>query len=372
MPVPFIDLSRLVARVREDVLPAWTECLDKAEFVGGPRVAALEKKLAQVLGAPRVVACGNGTDALIVGLQALGVKRGSKVALPNLTFWATFEAIAQLGATPVLVDIDPDDLQVSLDQLKAAHDKHRFDAAILVHLFGWTSARLGDIRAFCKDRGVALLEDGAQCFGVEAFGEPVLAKADVATLSFYPAKVVGGAMDGGAVTVQSETHEAYLRSICNHGRSDHYAYAHVGWNSRMGGLQAAFISRVLDEVPAILASRREAAQFYRERLTSAGKGVKVYGPPAGVVENGYLNVVTVPGKKGDELAAALKAAGIGAARTYPETMDAQPPVRKAEAIVFGDLSVSKRFCESVVNLPLFYGIRADECEASAAALLAAI
>ncbi|OJY26397.1 MAG: hypothetical protein BGO98_39285 [Myxococcales bacterium 68-20] len=372
MPVPFIDLSRLVARVREDVLPAWAECLDRCEFVGGPRVVALEKKLAGVLGTPRVVSCANGTDALLIGLQALGVKAGSKVALPNLTFWATFEAIAQLGATPVLVDVDPDDLQVSLTELRSAHEKHRFDAAIFVHLFGWTSARLAEIRAFCKEREIALLEDGAQCFGVEVGGEPVLAKADVATLSFYPAKVIGGAMDGGAITLQTGAQEALVRSLCNHGRSDHYSYAHVGWNSRMGGVQAAFIGRVLDEVPAILSSRRAAAEFYRERLGAGNTRVKVYGPPAGVVENGYLNVVTVEGKTGPELVEALKAAGIGAARTYPETMDVQPPVKKAGAILHGDLAVSKRFCASVVNLPLFYGIRDDEREAAAAALLAAI
>lgn len=366
MPVPFIDLSRLVARVREDVLPAWTECLDKTEFVGGPRVAGLEKKLAQSLGVPRVVACANGTDALVVGLQALGVKRGMKVALPNLTFWATFEAIAQLGAIPVLVDIDPDDLQLSFEELRKAHDEHRFHTAILVHLFGWTSARLAEIRAFCQNRGISLLEDGAQCFGVEAFGEPLLAQALISTLSFYPAKVVGGAMDGGALTMQSEAHETYLRSICNHGRSDHYSYAHVGWNSRMGGIQAAFITRMLDEVPAILSSRRHAAQFYRERLGSV-KGVRVYGPPTGVVENGYLNVMTVDGKSGQDLVTALKEAGIGAARTYPETMDVQPPVVDSGAIRVGECAVSKRFVEAVVNLPLFYGIREDECEASASA-----
>ena len=133
MPVPFIDLTRLVARIKDDVLPAWTECLERCEFVGGPRVTAVEKKLGSVLGAPRVVSCANGTDALLVGLQALGVKRGMKVALPNLTFWATFEAVAQLGAIPVLIDVDPDDLQMSLGELKAAHDAHRFDAAMLVN-----------------------------------------------------------------------------------------------------------------------------------------------------------------------------------------------------------------------------------------------
>src|SRR4051812_10461332 len=371
MAVPFIDLTRLVTRIRGDVLASWTECLDKCEFVGGPRVSAVEKKLASILGVPNVVSCANGTDALLVALQTVGVKRGMKVALPNLTFWATFEAVAQLGAVPVLVDIDPDDLQISLDELRSAHDAHRFEALMLVHLYGWTSGRLHEIRAFCKERNIGIVEDGAQCFGVEAFGEPVLAKADLATLSFYPAKVVGGAMDGGAITVQSKEHEAFLRSVCNHGRSDHYSYAHVGWNSRMGGLQAAFLSRILDELPGILESRRKSAAWYRERLTSdpaVGKRVRVFGPPPGIVENGYLNVITVAGKRGQEVVEALKAAGIGAARTYPETMDVQPPAKAAGAIAHGDLARSRAFCERVVNLPLFYGMTEEEREASLRAL----
>ena len=366
-PVPFIDLSRLVAKIRGDVLADFTACIDKCEFVGGPRVGAVEKKLASVLSVPIVVSCANGTDALLVALQAIGVKRGMKVALPNLTFWATFEAVAQLGAIPVLVDIDPDDLHVSLDELRAAHDVHRFEAMMLVHLYGWTSGRLLEIRAFCKERNIAIVEDGAQCFGVEAFGRPVLADATVGTLSFYPAKVVGGAMDGGAVTMQSKEHEAFLRSICNHGRSDHYSYAHVGWNSRMGGLNAAFLSRVLDELPGILESRRTAAGWYRERLSTL-KGVRVFGPPPGIVENGYLNVFTVAGKRGQEVVDALKTKGIGAARTYPETMDVQPPAKAAGAIVHGDLRRSREHCERVVNLPLFYGIREDEREAAVSAL----
>jgi dTDP-4-amino-4,6-dideoxygalactose transaminase len=279
--------------------------------------------------------------------------------------------VAQLGAVPVLVDIDPDDLHVSLDELRSAHDAHRFDALTLVHLFGWTSSRLLEIRAFCKERGVTLIEDGAQSFGVEAFGKPLLAGAAVATLSFYPAKVVGGAMDGGAITMASREHEALLRALCNHGRSAHYSHAHLGWNSRMGGLQAAFLSRVLDHLPEILASRRAAAAWYRERSTSdaaLARRVRVFGPPSGVVENGYLNVLTIEGKHGQEVVDALKEKGVGAARTYPQTMDVQAPVRAAGTIVHGDLRHSKAFCEHVVNLPLFYGIRDDERETSLAAL----
>jgi dTDP-4-amino-4,6-dideoxygalactose transaminase len=139
----------------------------------------------------------------------------------------------------------------------------------------------------------------------------------------------------------------------------------------MGGLQAAFLSRVLDHVPAILESRRSAASWYREAIStnaSLSKRVRVFGPPTGVVENGYLSVLTVEGKRGQEVVDALKAKGVGAARTYPETMDVQPPAKAAGAIVHGDLRHSKAFCEKVVNLPLFYGIRDDERETAFAAL----
>jgi dTDP-4-amino-4,6-dideoxygalactose transaminase len=367
--VPFIDLKRIVRRVREEVLADWAACLDECAFVGGARVTSLEGELARTLGLPNVVSCANGTDALIVGLQALGVRAGDRVALPNLTFWATYEAIANLGATPVVVDVDPDDLQLSLPALQRAHDEHRLSAVVLVHLYGWASSKLREIRAFCTDRRLALLEDGAQSFGVTAHGEPILGGAEVGTLSFYPAKVVGGAMDGGAIALRSPEHAAIARSLCNHGRKDHYSYAHSGWNSRMGGLQASFLRRVLALLPEILESRRSAAELYRKRLAGVA-GVRVYGPPAGIVENGYLNVITVDGIRGADLVKKLADAGIGSARTYPETIDAQTPAK--DALRSGDLSVSRRICESVVNLPLFYGITGDECEAAASALIRSI
>jgi UDP-2-acetamido-2-deoxy-ribo-hexuluronate aminotransferase len=366
MNVPFIDLSRLTREISHDVRADWDDCLSRCDFVAGPRVSALERELETVLGVPHAVACANGTDALLVALQALGVKRGSKVALPNLTFWATFEAVAQLGAVPILVDIDPDDLQLSFDELVKAHDLHRFETVILVHLFGWASARLEDIRRVCSERGIALLEDGAQAFGVRAHGEPILSKASAATLSFHPAKVVGGAMDGGAMTFRSIEHQSLARSLCNHGRSQHSSHAHVGWNSRMGAMQAAFLLRATAKLPQILESRRGAANFYRERL-SGKAGIKVFGPPPGIEENGYLSVVASDRHEGAFLNDGLRRAGIESRRTYPETLDSQPPA--AGAIRFGNLQHSKSFCERVVNLPLFYGIRPGECEAAASAFL---
>lgn len=363
--VPFIDLSRLVAEVRGDVERDFAACLEACELVGGPRVAELERVLARQLGVPHVVACGSGTDALVIGLLSQGVRPGMKIAVPNLTFWATFEAVVRVGAIPVLVDVDAGDLQMSLDELRRAHRELGLDGAILVHLFGWASARLGDIRELCRSRGIRLLEDGAQAYGVRVNGEPVLAGASVGTASFYPAKVIGGAMDGGAMTFADAEAAARARSLCNHGRSAHYAHAEVGFNSRMGGLQAAFLLRVCAMSERIVASRRAAADAYRE-LLAGEPSLRVHAAPPGVVENGYLSVVTSSARGGVALHEALAARGIGAARTYPSTIDAQPPA--ASALRVGDLATSRGFCPTVVNPPLFFGIRRDEIALAAAAL----
>ena len=116
MQVPFIDLSRFVNKIKDDVLADWKRCLDNCEFVGGASVNKLEADLSEKLAVSNLISCANGTDALIVGLQAMGVKPGMKVAIPNLTFWAPFEAIIQVGAKPVLIDIDSEDLQMCFDE----------------------------------------------------------------------------------------------------------------------------------------------------------------------------------------------------------------------------------------------------------------
>lgn len=367
--VPFIDLSRLVRLVARDAHADFAEVLDACELVGGPRVARLERVIAAQLGLPHAVACASGSQALVVALQTLGVGPGSLVAMPNLTFFATYEAIAQLGARAVLIDIDPDDLQLSFDAFRRAHEEHRFGAAILVHLFGWASARLADFRAFCAEREIALVEDAAQAYGVRAFGEPVLAGATMATMSFYPAKVIGGAMDGGAVLMRSPEHERVVRSLCNHGRVAHYRHERIGWSSRMGGLQAAYLLRVCAKAEEIVANRRQAATWYRELLADA-RGVRMYGAPVGVEENGYLCVVTSERADGETLARRLAERGIGCARTYPETIAEQPGARGA--IVVGGMRESRGFCGGVVNLPMFYGIAYGECQASARAVSGAL
>ena len=366
MHVPFIDLNRSVRTIEQAVQEDWQKALATCDFVGGPTVAALEKRLEAKLDASHFTCCSNGTDALMVGMQALGIKPGMRIAVPNMTFWAPYEAVALLGAVPVLVDMNPDDLQMDFDEFKKGHEHFRFDAAILVHLFGWTSSRLKEFRSYCKEHDITLIEDGAQSFGVTFEGESVYKNAKLATISFYPAKVYGGCGDGGGITTDDPTTGEKIRALCNHGRAGHYTYDYVGWNARMGGLTAYYLIRMLDQIDPFIKSRLEAEAFYYEYFQQLSKHCKIFKAPEGIKGNGYLSVIESHNKSGDEIAAALKDKGIGCARTYPQTLCEQPPAKNA--LRTSDLKHSKRFSRQVVNLPLFANITQEECQSSAEAL----
>ena len=369
-PIPFIDLGRSIRPFRDAVLKDWEQALDATEFVGGPSVQAFEREMEKRLQVNHFIACANGTDALVIGLQAFGIKPGMRVAVPNMTFWAPYEAIAQIGAVPVLVDIDPDDLQMSFTEFKAAHTKFHFDAAILVHLFGWASHALADFRDFCQAEGIDLLEDGAQAYGVQVNGEAVYRRASIATISFYPAKVLGGAGDGGGIMCQDAKTAELIRSLCNHGRAGHYTYDYIGWNSRMGGLNAKFLLHATANIDAMIADRLHSEQLYHDYFTEHRSLVRSFKAPKQQRGNGYLIVLQSSHKKGIDLAAALAKKNVGCARTYPQTLDMQPPAKRS--LRSSDLKWSQKFSDHVINLPLFAGMTAEECLAASQVLLEAL
>jgi len=361
VPVPFIDIKRF----EPDFLPAWqakvAEMSAQAQFIGGVEVARLESRLAQATGVAHAITCGNGTDAIQLALRAVGVGGGDVVLLPNATFWATFEAVVNVGASPVTVDVDAADGAVDFDAFAQALDAHAPKAALLVHLYGWGSARLAELRELCQARGVVLVEDGAQSFGVTYQGQSIYAEAAIATTSFYPAKVLGAAGDGGAVFTANADWGERVRQLGNHGRTSHYGYGLVGWNSRMDALQAAFVNLALDHFDARLASRREAAAYYRQRLTDMG--VRLMHAPEGYQENGYCNVCVLPnGAQKLAVEAALKASGVGFANIYPGAMSEQEGARGVLRAHVGGQH-AQALCASVLNLPLFaYITRAEQDE----------
>lgn len=366
MQVPFIDLSRLTERVSQGALEDFQRALARNEFVDGPPARALEAELGERLGAKHVVVCGSGSDALVLALRARGVRPGDRIALPNCTFWATYEAVIRVGAEPVLLDIDADDLQLCFDALVRAHERLGLRAVILVHAFGWASAKLEQFRAFCRDHAVWLLEDAAQAYGVTWQGHSIFRDAEMATLSFYPAKVIGGCQDGGAVLVEDGDLATKIRALANHGRRAHYSYDDVGYNSRLGSMNAYYLRRVLALASEILDARRRATAYYRQLLADEPR-VTLHTAPAAVEENGYLSVATLPGPA-QPLVSRLRERGVTCARTWPETIDAQAPA--AAALKPEPLDRSQRFVERVFNLPVFYGISEAEQRFVVEALLA--
>lgn len=351
MHVPFIDLRPYVNLVRTHGTPFADDVaalLDRRDFIGGygsETVRLFETALAEKLGVPHVIGCANGTDALQLALRAAGIERGHRVAIPNLTFWATYEAVVNIGATPVLLDIDPADKQMSYSEFVAAHDKRRFDAAILVHLLGWCSERLADFRLFCRDRRITLVEDGAQAFGVQYDGRSVFADADLATLSFHPAKVLGGIGDGGAVICKTERMANRIRLYANHGRLSHYDHGAIGYNSRLDAIQAVWLLRALDVIDDVITARRAVLRAYgNERAESC------------VVGNGYLDVQYADdGASARAFIDRMKAVDIGIGRIYAKTVADQMGARHT-AICVGDLECSRYHACRTVSRPVWYGM----------------
>lgn len=349
--VPFIDLKRFEPGFHAALMEKFHAMTLGAQFIGGAEVATLEARLQAELQVGHAVTCANGTDALQLALRAVGVGDGDVVLVPNVTFWATFEAVVNVGARPITVDADISDGGVCFASFEKAIHEARPKAALIAHLYGWGSARLQDLRSLCRKHGVVLVEDGAQAYGVRYRGEPIYRGAHISTTSFYPAKVLGGAGDGGAVFTDNPELADMVRRLSNHGRTAHYGYGEVGWNSRLDALQAAFLNLSLDHIDARIASRRAAVQFYKRTLSS--KEILIINAPEHYDENGYCNVCLVkdPAIKA-VIERALKSEGVGFANIYPSVMSSQPG---AAAYIRGHFGgqVGEELCSSVLNLPLF-------------------
>ena len=358
MTVPFIDLKRF----ENGFLESWEGKVSKiskiASFIGGKEVEYLEDNLTSITENKFAITCANGTDAIQLALRSLDIGRGDIVLVPNMTFWATFEAVVNVGASPLTVDSETKDAGVDINAFMEAVEKFQPKAAVIAHLYGWGTANLEKVRNYCSAEKVFLIEDGAQCFGTKYQDDPIYKKALISTTSFYPAKVLGGAGDGGAVFTNNEFLAKKVRQLANHGRTSHYGYGLVGWNSRLDSLQAAYLNLAIEFLPQRITSRIDAIQFYKSHLCDIG--IHHMNAPKSYQENGYCHVGMIDDlslKK--KLEISLLEQKIGFGNIYPGPMSEQEcSPRYMKSHVGGNMA--HQICDTVINLPVFPYINEQE------------
>jgi dTDP-4-amino-4,6-dideoxygalactose transaminase len=318
MAVPLFDNSTPLVPLREQLRQAIERVLDSERYILGPEVSAFERELAAYCGAAHAVGVANGTDAITIALRAMGVGPGDEVVVPSFTFYASVEAIAPTGATPVFCDIDAHTYCVTADTVREALTP-RTKAVIAVHLFG-NVAPVAEIAAL----GVPVLEDAAQAAGSDSPAGRPGALGVAATFSFYPSKNLACFGDGGAILTSDPQIAEQARVLRFHGSRDKVGYQALGYNSRLDELQAAVLRVQLPSLEAWTRGRREAERSYRE----AGLGELVQLPRSepGVAAAWHLYVVAHPDV--DRLQAALEHAGIGCKAYYRTPVHRQPPMRE--------------------------------------------
>ena len=360
MTIPLVDVKAQYAPLLAELKDRIAGVLESGRFILGPNVQAFEREAAAYLGAGEAVGVANGTDALVLALDALGVGPGDEVLCPAFTFYATAEAIARRGATPVFCDLEREALNV--DPADAAERvTSRTKAMIAVHLFG-RPTRVAELPV-----GTPVVEDAAQAFGAVVGGRRVGTLGVAATFSFFPTKNLFGLGDGGLVATGDPELAERVRLLRFHGSRDKQLFEAVGYNSRLDELQAAALRLFLPQVDGWNAARREAAARYAE----LGLG-EVCELPAD--EPGHVyHVYAVRTPERDRIAAALREAGIGCAAYYATPLHLQPVFREL-GYREGSLPETERAARENLALPLWAGIspeqqkRVVECVHAAAAV----
>jgi dTDP-4-amino-4,6-dideoxygalactose transaminase len=344
-PIPLVDVKAQYAPLIPELREAIDGVLEGGQFVFGPNVSAFEEEAARYLGVRETVGVGNGTDAIVLVLESLGIGAGDEVICPAFTFYATAEAIVRAGATPVFADIDPVTLNLDPERV-AERITARTKAIMPVHLFG-RPAPLAELSAL----GVPLIEDAAQ-----AFGSPEIARTGIAsTFSFYPTKNLFGLGDGGLIATDDPELAERLRMQRFHGSKEKRIFEHIGTNSRLDEIQAAALRIFLRHLDSWTAQRREAAERYRE--LGLGEACEVPADEPGHVY--HLFVSRSPQR--DEIRAALSEAQIGNAEYYLPPLHLQPAMRFL-GYSEGDLPETESAARDNFSVPLWAGITSDQQE----------
>jgi dTDP-4-amino-4,6-dideoxygalactose transaminase len=339
MAIPHVDVKAQYAPLIPELQDAFARTLETGRFIFGPEVEAFEREAAAKLGTQDAVSCANGTDALVLVLDAMEIGPGDEVICPTFTFYATAEAIARRGATPVFADIDGTTLNLDPADVERRITE-RTKAIMPVHLFGRPAPDLSGL-------GVPVIEDAAQAFGAGGIATSV-----ASTFSFFPTKNLFALGDGGLISVNDPELAQRIRMLRFHGSAAKKEFLYVGYNSRLDAMQAAFLRIFLRHIDEWNASRREAAARYTELL----EGI-VETPED---EDGHVyHMYCVRSPERDRLSDALQAADIGHAVYYQPPLHLQPALRYL-GYSEGDFPETEKASRENLCLPLWAGITDDQ------------
>lgn len=354
MNIPMVDLKGQYLSLKNEIDAAMLEALGETRFILGPNVQAFEQEAANYLGVKHAIGVASGTDALHLALVAAGIGPGDEVITTPFTFIATAEAISYVGATPVFVDIDPDTLNIDLEQVEhAINAKTR--AVIPVHLFG-QPVDMEALVQLCDAKNLFIVEDCAQSFGAHINGKMTGSFGAFGAFSFFPSKNLGCFGDGGLVTTNDDKYAYELRILRNHGSRERYHHNVIGYNSRLDELQAVILRIKLKHIDDYSQNRRRVAHRYSEALADTsiqvpyedGKGLHVY------------HQYTLLHEKRDDIMTALQEKNIACAVYYPIPLHKQDVYMEVYKDIH--LPVTESVAEKCFSLPVYPELENDNID----------
>ncbi|MGK7864668.1 DegT/DnrJ/EryC1/StrS family aminotransferase [Falsiroseomonas sp. E2-1-a4] len=353
LTVPQADPGAGYRAHKDEIDAAALRALGSGWYILGQEGAAFEKEFAAWQGAARAVGCANGTDALMLTLRGMGIGAGCTVVTVSHTAVATVAAIEMVGATPLLVDIDPDTFTMDADELVAVLNDPPpglppIRAIIPVHLYG-QSCDLDPMLAACREHGVMVIEDCSQAHGATLSGRKVGTMGDAACFSLYPTKNLGALGDGGVMSTDDAALADRIGAIRQYGWKERYISDSIGVNSRLDEIQAAILRVRLPYLDAANARRAEIAAAYDAALTDTPYAAPVRRADAGHVYHQY--VLRVPNRTA--LMARLRAEGVATAIHYPAPVHLQPAYRGRTPMGPAGCAETARAASEVMSLPMF-------------------
>jgi dTDP-4-amino-4,6-dideoxygalactose transaminase len=367
MNVPFLDLKAQYSQIQDEVLPMISEAMQNAAFVGGPQVSGFEEEFARFCESKYCVGVNSGTDALRFALMAAGIGPGDDVITVPNTFIATTEAVSQVGAKPVFVDIRPDTCNMDPDKLEdylkkrftpqASSLKPQPKAVIPVHLYG-QPADMDSILKVAQKHNLVVIEDACQAHGALYKGKKAGPLGIAGCFSFYPGKNLGAYGEGGAVVTNDEEIAGRIRMIRDHGQAKKYYHDMEGYNGRLDAIQAGVLRIKLKRLDAWNWARRNNAAYYNELLAGIpGVTMPVEADFARSVY--HLYVIQIADRDG--LQKFLGEKGVATGLHYPLPLHMQ---RAYEHLGYreGDFPVTEEVSRNLLSLPMFPELTSAQIE----------